>query len=376
MGKVIVIVGGQFGSEAKGHVAAYLGNREKELFAIRVGGPNAGHSVIDADGRKWAFRQLPVAAVKVGGAMLGIAAGSEIDPDVLQAEVNALVEAGYDPPELSIDPECTVILPQHKQMEAAMSMNERIGSTAKGIGAARADRVMRVAPRWVDLMEESQTPLAFEERLGIDVKARWWLDRGGTVLVEGTQGYGLGMHAGFYPHCTAGDCRAIDCLAQVGLSPWDPCIDEVEVWVVFRTYPIRVAGNSGLLKDELTWEQMGEITGGYVTEPELTTVTQKPRRIGKWDAELANAALDANGRLNVHAALMFADYMDPSLAGHSMTVDDDPDDWKMATLLGQGPWLTELEESIKTRFELIGTGPNSMIDRRESRVEPTLRSIG
>ena len=66
MGKLQVIVGGQAGSEAKGHVAAQLASPEltpEGLAAVRVAGPNAGHSAVDATGRKWALRQIPVAAV-------------------------------------------------------------------------------------------------------------------------------------------------------------------------------------------------------------------------------------------------------------------------------------------------------------------------
>ena len=41
---VDVIVGGQYGSEGKGHIASYL-SRDYAVLA-RVGGPNAGHKVL------------------------------------------------------------------------------------------------------------------------------------------------------------------------------------------------------------------------------------------------------------------------------------------------------------------------------------------
>jgi adenylosuccinate synthase len=53
---VDVIVGGQFGSEGKGHVAAYLA-RDYDIL-VRVGGPNAGHSVSSASG-VYVYHQLP-----------------------------------------------------------------------------------------------------------------------------------------------------------------------------------------------------------------------------------------------------------------------------------------------------------------------------
>ena len=70
-GKLQVVVGGQFGSEAKGAVAAHLAAKEDDLFAVRVAGPNAGHTVIGNDGREWKLQQIPVAAVSNRYARLG-----------------------------------------------------------------------------------------------------------------------------------------------------------------------------------------------------------------------------------------------------------------------------------------------------------------
>ncbi|UGX99895.1 adenylosuccinate synthetase [Bradyrhizobium quebecense] len=45
---VDVVVGGMYGSEGKGHIAAYLANDYDIL--VRVGGPNAGHTVSSSSG--------------------------------------------------------------------------------------------------------------------------------------------------------------------------------------------------------------------------------------------------------------------------------------------------------------------------------------
>src|SRR5699024_7206253 len=64
------------------------------------------------------------------------------------------------------------------------------------------------------------------------------------VVVEGTQGYWLGLHAGHYPQSTSNNARPIDFLAMAGLNPWE--WDFYPIGVT-RTNPIRVAGNSGPL---------------------------------------------------------------------------------------------------------------------------------
>ena len=356
MGTLHVVVGGQFGSEAKGHVAGYLAQRHDVGAVVRVAGPNAGHTAYDAHGRRWALRQVPVAAVTNLECELMIAAGSEIDPDVLRYEVETLEAAGIPVMErLFIDPTATVIEESHRQAEGVLS--QAIGSTGKGIGAARSDRIMRSARTWNtgDLMPNLMTPV------DIAMGVRAHLNRQNDVIIEGTQGYGLGLHAGYYPFCTSSDCRAIDFLAMVGVSPWmevggtpyDHPI-ELAVWPVFRTYPIRVAGNSGPMHQETSWEELADRTGGYIN-PERTTVTQKIRRVGEWDPKLAQAAMLANGfpSHSLRPVLTFLDYRFPKLAGKDTIPEDAYPVWN---------YLTDRGVDIGMPFHMVGTGPATMIE--------------
>lgn len=310
-GQLDVIVGGQYGSEGKGHFVAQLArrrlNNSKRLHVVRVAGPNAGHTAYGVlDGKPWALRQIPAAAVVDLDIRLYIAAGSEIDERVLQDEIDRLNAAGYEiDRRLYIDGQATMLDGHH--IEAETGMPARMGSTGKGIGAARADRIQRNANLW------SNDPSVASYDTG--KLLRYALRRDESVIIEGTQGYGLGLHAGHYPYCTSSDCRAIDFLAMTGISPW--CEDvQLEVWVIARTFPIRVAGNSGPLKNELEWEDLTRRTGGHI-QPERTTVTQKIRRVGEWDEDLVRDALRANGAPagQTHLIITFLDYIDPIIAG-------------------------------------------------------------
>ena len=60
---VTVVVGGQFGSEGKGKVAHFLVRHTGASVAVRVGGPNSGHTSYDDRGEPHIFRQLPTASV-------------------------------------------------------------------------------------------------------------------------------------------------------------------------------------------------------------------------------------------------------------------------------------------------------------------------
>lgn len=344
MGKVYVVVGGQYGSEAKGAIAGYLAAGESPLLAVRVAGPNAGHTIYDDAGRRWALRTIPVAAVTNPNAILAVGPGSELDLEVLEAEIEALEAAGHKVKNrLIIDGQATVIEEEHKYREAALV--GRIGSTGKGIGAARADRIMRTATlaRDTDAVSEYTADVAGVARLNMDL--------GVDVMVEAAQGYGLGLHAGHYPQCTSSDCTAIDALSMAGVSPWRRYRggeSALEVWVVFRTYPIRVAGNSGPLQEEMQWADLG-------VPEELTTVTQKVRRVGGWDAQLARQAIEANGGPRsdcVRVALTMYDYIDPDAKGKTELNDLDP------------VKLEPYEDDLGVPISLVGTSPTTIIDRR------------
>ena len=64
-----VVVGGQFGSEAKGRVTLERVRHRlaqgKYVGSMRVAGPNAGHVVIDPKGERFAMRSLPVGFIDV-----------------------------------------------------------------------------------------------------------------------------------------------------------------------------------------------------------------------------------------------------------------------------------------------------------------------
>jgi adenylosuccinate synthase len=342
-GQIHAVVGGQYGSEAKGHVAAAMHRRFTSIkYAVRVGGPNAGHSAVDDQGRKWALRQIPVAAVVDPNCELVIAAGSEIEPEVLQYEIDLLEAAGFEvKSRLHIDHEATMIDPEHQQAE--QHLPGTTGSTGKGIGAARAARIMRTAHTASEFYDTTDTRWLLQEEH----------ERGLDILIEGTQGYALGLRAGWYPNCTSGDCRAIDIVAQTGIMPHRT----VDAWVVFRTYPIRIAGPSGAMQNEVDWETLAARSGGYIAA-ERTTVTQKIRRVGEWDESLAAEAISANGGARypgLNCALMFVDYLDPNLAGAT--------ELSQITASPAWDWIRDTESSLSVEFKAFGTSDRTLVWR-------------
>lgn len=101
-GYVDVVVGGQYGSEGKGQIAAYL-STEYDLL-VRVGGPNAGHTVYE-EPNSYVHHQLP-SGTRRGQARLVIGPGATLRVDDLLSEIaDCKVEAGR----LYIDPQAMII---------------------------------------------------------------------------------------------------------------------------------------------------------------------------------------------------------------------------------------------------------------------------
>ncbi|CAB4215018.1 adenylosuccinate synthetase [uncultured Caudovirales phage] len=341
-GKLTVVVGGQYGSEGKGAISGYLAAQAlKEgtpFMGVRVAGPNAGHTVYGVgpqgeENYEWRLRSVPVNAVTNPKSICVIAAGSEIDMEVLLSEIFDLNAAGYNISErLVIDQSATMLTQEHHATELGRNMQAQFGSTSKGIGAARAARLMRSA----DLFGgDVDTAKMLRDHLAV----------GGDVVIEGTQGYGLGLHAGEYPFCTSQDCRAIDFLGQAGLSPWDPAVLDFSVIVVARTYPIRVAGNSGPLKNETSWSELG-------LPEEFTTVTRKVRRVGQYDHKLVRDAVAANGGAPVvQLALTMFDQVFTDLYGQAGPLELSQE---------QSDFIDEIEEGANAPVAFIGTSPTTI----------------
>jgi adenylosuccinate synthase len=296
-GFVDVVVGGQYGSEGKGQVVAYLA-REYDLL-VRVGGPNAGHTVFEVP-EPYAHHQLP-SGTRKSEARLLIGPGAVLRVDKLLKEI---ADCGIDASRLCIDGNAMVISDDDVKSEAELVKN--IGSTGQGVGAATARRIMQ---RNKGTLLAKQIP-ELKPYLGNALEAlEDAYSRNEKVLLEGTQGTGLSLYHGIYPYVTSRDTTALGCLAEAGIPP-----NRVrKVVMVCRTYPIRVESpdkeTSGPLRD-ISWEEIAR-RSGYSAEKlrraEKTTTTKRQRRIGEFEWALLQRAALLNGATDI--ALTFTDYI-------------------------------------------------------------------
>lgn len=346
---VDVLVGGQFGSEGKGNVASFLANEYDVL--VRVGGPNAGHKVYEEAGA-YTFHILPSGTRRNLKATILLGPGAVLSLPVLIREIS---ECECSQARLAIDPQAMMI--EKHDLKAEQVLSVTIGSTGQGVGAATARKILRTSARPpVRLARDVKDLLPFvrETRPILDDA----FAGGRKVLLEGTQGTGLSLHHGFYPHVTSRDTTVSGCLAEAGIAP-----SRVrKIIMVCRTYPIRVEspsdGDSGPMTNEITLSEIARRSGIPIAElrkTERTSTTNRKRRIGEFDWELLRKAASLNGPTDV--ALTFADYLAKSNRNARRFEQLDPDTIR---------FIEEIERVAGAPVSLIATRFHfrSIIDRR------------
>lgn len=298
---VWVVVGGQYGSEGKGKIAAFITLQEQIDICVRCGGPNSGHCFVDESGEFHALRQIPTGYVRNGTRLL-IPSGGLIDLEVLRRELEIL---GLGPERVGIDRRAMVIEERDRIVEQKLSLRERLSSTLCGVGSAVSRRVLRGED--VRLAKDAAFGTTWLKPFLVDVSAEIndGIDHGKKVLVEGTQGFGLSLyHSDAYPKTTSRDTSAAACISECGISPRLV----TEVVLVLRTFPIRVAGQqAGPMFEEIDWETIQRESGYQHPVAEYTTVTGKLRRVGRFDMGLALRAAAVNRPTRL--AVNFLDYI-------------------------------------------------------------------
>lgn len=300
---VDVIVGGQFGSEGKGQVAAYLAP-EYDLL-VRVGGPNAGHRVWQ-EPEPYTFHHLPSGSNSSARAEIALGAGAVINVKTLLREI---ADCQIEQDRLSIDPQAMIVTDDDIAREKRY--REKMGSTGQGVGQATARRILdRHLKRAACTIAENAKELAPFIRPVTDVLDRHFR-RGSAVMLEGTQGTGLSLFHGVYPYVTSRDTTVAGCLADAGISP-----SRVrKVVMVCRTYPIRVenpkGATSGPMSRDIKWRDVSHRSGVSLAElrrTEVTSTTNRKRRVSEFDWALLRRSASLNAPTDI--ALTFADYLD------------------------------------------------------------------
>ncbi len=318
------VLGAQWGDEGKGKIVDVLA-RDAHIVARFAGGNNAGHTVVNDQG-KFSFHLIPC-GVFWPDALNVIGNGVVVDPDVLLKEIDDLKSRGIDiSHRIVVSERAHLIMPYHVVLDELAEKargSARIGTTGKGIGPAYADKAARTGLRAADLLDiealiprlenilqytnavitkvHGGEPLSFDE---VFDKCRDWsvrlaqyigpaekiinqaLAAGENVLLEGAQGVLLDLDHGTYPFVTSSNPTIGGASVGVGVSPRHI----VGITGVFKAYTTRVG--TGPLPTELN-DSTGETIRNLAQE--FGTTTGRPRRVGWFDAVAAKYSALING---------------------------------------------------------------------------------
>jgi adenylosuccinate synthase len=317
----LVIVGAQWGDEAKGKLVDVLG-AQADVVVRYSGGNNAGHTVITG-GKTYKFQLIPAGILHPGTTAI-IGSGMVVDPKGLLEELDRTLEQKQDLGTLLISSAAHVVFPYHRMLDALEEEargENKIGTTSRGIGPAYQDKVARLGIR----MGEFVSPDIFRQRFcevvavknrlltmhggktldfeslhaeyagyadrlrpfvaDTEIVAQEAVEAGRRVLFEGAQGTFLDLDSGTYPYVTSSHPIAGGACLGTGVGP--RALDRI--LGVAKAYTTRVG--SGPFPTELF-----DATGEFIREAgqEYGTVTGRGRRCGWLDLVL----LRQSARLN------------------------------------------------------------------------------
>jgi adenylosuccinate synthase len=318
-----VVVGTQWGDEGKGKLTDLLA-RDMDFVVRYQGGHNAGHRIV-VDGEVFALQLVP-SGILYPGVTPVIGNGVVVDPAVLLAELDSLIERGVDVSRLVVSGNAHLIMPYHQELDRLTERflgRNALGTTKRGIGPAYADKSSRVGLRVQDLLD----PKIFREKLDVvlheknliltkiynrpaisakDIAELYLdehapriapmigdtiglvhdgLDSGKRVLLEGAQATFLDLDHGTYPFVTSSNPVAGGACVGSGLGPRDI----TSIVGIAKAYVTRVG--AGPFPTELEGD-----TAEYLvsTGHEFGTNTGRRRRVGWFDVVMARQAVRLN----------------------------------------------------------------------------------
>ena len=317
MGEVNVVVGMQYGDEGKGKLVDFLA--AKADYVVRFqGGNNAGHTVV-VNGEPTILHFIPSGAFHDNICVMGN--GVVLDLEKLKEEVEMIEAKGVSMKgRFLISENAHLILPA----DVEDSVNDKIGSTGKGIAPAYTNKYAKTGLRVRDIFNIEKDLSDFDtnarEKLmkfkdflsshsylksqivNVSKVLNDAINEGKYILFEGAQAAGLDIDHGHYPFVTSSNCTAGGACTGSGVGPTK--IDNV--FGVSKVYITRVDRDcAGPLTTQMNEETMKKI---QEKGNEYGATTGRPRRCGWYDAVLNRHAVRVNGLSGV--ALTKLDVLD------------------------------------------------------------------
>ncbi len=320
MGRIVIIIGVQWGDEGKGKLVDAIA----EYYDVVVrwaGGTNAGHTIW-YNGRKYVFHLIPSGLLHP--CTIGVIGnGTVVDLPYLVEEMESLEALGLDVfSRIKISLRAHLVFQYHQKIDAELERlkgKAKIGTTLKGIGPTYMDKISRRGIQVGALLEPDFLLQQIEENcafymkrfpgLNLDPKAEFErlmavrnkilplladtsrylhaaMQSGKKILFEGAQAFHLDVDHGTYPFVTSSSISTGGVCTGTGLPPQAI----TGVIGIAKAYCTRVG--EGPFPSEL----LGEI-GEKLQKigAEFGATTGRPRRCGWFDAVVVKRSIEVNG---------------------------------------------------------------------------------
>lgn len=418
MGKIVVVLGTQWGDEGKGKIVDLLTENASAVVRFQ-GGHNAGHTLV-IGGEKTVLHLIPSGILRDNVECM-IGNGVVLSPEALMKEINMLEAKGVPVRErLRISEACQLILPYHSALDIAREKargNQAIGTTGRGIGPAYEDKISRRGLRVGDLFQPAEfesklrsimdfhnftlqhyykaDPVDVEQTLAnalamaeilkpmiadIPHRIAGLRKAGKDVMMEGAQGTLLDIDHGTYPFVTSSNTTAGGASTGSGVGPRH--LDYI--LGITKAYTTRVG--SGPFPTEL-FDDVGRYLGEKGNE--FGATTGRARRCGWFDAVILRRAMQLNSVSGL--CITKLDVLDGLEAVHICTgyqldgqhytvppvtteafarcqpVYEEMPGWSESTFgltryedlpANAKAYLKRLEEVVETPVDIISTGPD------------------
>lgn len=307
-GSANVVLGVQWGDEGKGKLVDIIAS-EHDIVARCGGGANAGHTIVDEQGKKFALHLVPSGILKENCVNV-IGNGCVVHMPALLKELRTLKEQGVDyHGRLLLSDRAHLLFSFHMTVDGLLEErlgSGKIGTTKRGIGPCYSTKALRSGVRIGDLLEwehfekmlrnlAHSMETLYQIKVDVEEELRCHkecvselgecitdtvdylntaLESGKKILVEGANATMLDIDFGTYPFVTSSNPSVGGSITGLGISPGYI----KNVYAVCKAYATRVGSGVFPTQDEgqaaTHMQQVGR---------EFGTTTGRPRRCGWLD---------------------------------------------------------------------------------------------
>lgn len=344
--RAFIVIDLGFGDAGKGLITDFLVRQTRAGVVVRYnGGAQAGHNVVEPDGRHHTFSQFGSGSF-VPGVKTYLSRNMIVHPGALLIEGDVLANKGVSDAfsRIKISPQSLIITPYHQAANRIKELARetgRHGSCGVGVGETVEDDLaghddciragdlanpnlvlqkmdsirtrkqkelsrlfgdvlnsMPIAPEWQVFLQDNlahrwiESIRRIKEFNLVDTSnmLEKWSKTSGTMIFEGAQGVLLDAHAGFYPYNSWTNCNAENAMSL--LREFAPTSEIIKVGVS-RCYSVR--HGPGPLPTET------QELDGIITEHNQMSAWQGSIRYGWFDQVLFDYALKAVDRVDMLA---------------------------------------------------------------------------